>query len=512
MTEQMAIEARGLSKRYGRSMAVSDVSFQVPRGQITGFLGPNGAGKTNILEAISFLTPGRGLRRATLEDVANTAGDGSWAVAAEADGAFGRVRLGTGIDAPSPEAARARRSRIDRDPVSSATAFADHPWFGKFTELPPHLSPAAVITFGEKVRGDARETLEYFQAQGVELKVISGDSPHTVAAVAREIGWDHPGAGYDARNLPDNIEDMAEVMEQYSVFGRVSPDQKEQMVKALQHRDHVVAMTGDGVNDALAVKTADLGIAMGDAAAATKAVSRMVLLDSKFSRLPHVLAEGRKVIANMERLAHLFLAKTTYAFLFVLVFSLLAWQYPALPRQMSTADFLFIGIASFILALMPNPRRYVPGFLSRALKFAVPSGIVLVAALWGINWYARVWAGDFSGVLPLDADNPGAPLVMEQLQTATFITLTLTGLWLLNVVSRPLNWQKLGMLAALHIVFVLVLVVPASLWYHNFIVPPPPIIVAAVGIAALGALGIEIVYRIHDARMGLAPVDPRPQG
>ena len=115
--------------------------------------------------------------------------------------------------------------------------------------------------------------LEYFQQQGVELKVISGDSSHTVAAVARQIGWDHPDSGYDARNLPDNIEDMAAVMDTHSVFGRVSPDQKEQMVKALQHRDHVVAMTGDGVNDALAVKSADLGIAMGDAAAATKAVS-----------------------------------------------------------------------------------------------------------------------------------------------------------------------------------------------------------------------------------------------
>jgi cation-transporting ATPase E len=311
--------------------------------------------------------------------------------------------------------------------------------------------------------------------------------------------------------LPDTIEEMAEVMEQYSVFGRVSPDQKEQMVKALQHRDHVVAMTGDGVNDALAVKTADLGIAMGDAAAATKAVSRMVLLDSKFSRLPHVLSEGRKVIANMERLAHLFLAKTAYAFLFVLLFSLLAWQYPALPRQMSTADFLFIGLASFILALMPNPRRYVPGFLSRALKFAIPSGIVLVAALWGINWYARVWAGDFSGALPLAADAPNAPLVMEQLQTATFITLTLTGLWLLNVVSRPLNWQKLGMLVLLHVAFLLVLIVPVSQWYHKFILPPSPIIIAAVGIAALGAVGIEIIYRIHDARLGLATEDPRPE-
>lgn len=134
----------------------------------------------------------------------------------------------------------------------------------------------------------------------------------------------------------------------------------------------------------------------------------------------------------------------------------------------------------------------------------MPTGIVLVAALWGINWYARVWAGDFSGTFPAAADDPGAAFVMEQLQTATFITLTLTGLWLLNVVSRPLNWQKAGMLVLLHVAFVLVLVVPVSQWYHQFILPPMPILLAAVGIAALGALGIEIVYRIHDARVGSA--------
>src|SRR5699024_2402448 len=176
----------------------------------------------------------------------------------------------------------------------SRSASTTHPWFGEHAVLPGDLYPAAVLTFEEKVRDDARDTLDYFQQQGVELKVISGDSPHTVAAVARQIGWEHPDSGYDARNLPETMDELADVMQQHSVFGRVSPDQKDHMVKALQHREHVVAMTGDGVNDALAVKSADLGIAMGDAAAATKAVSRMVLLDSKFSRLPYVVAEGRK--------------------------------------------------------------------------------------------------------------------------------------------------------------------------------------------------------------------------
>ncbi|WGH82936.1 HAD-IC family P-type ATPase [Auritidibacter ignavus] len=404
-------------------------------------------------------------------------------------------------------------------------ATTDHPWFGETAILPERLEPELVLTFGENVRADAAETLNFFRDQGVELKVISGDSPHTVAAVARAVGWHHDtrppqpphSFAFDAGNLPEDETELAEVMENYSVFGRVSPDQKKRMVEALRANGHTVAMTGDGINDALALKSADLGIAMGNAAPAAKAVSRMVLLDSKFSRLPSVLAEGRKVIANVERLAHLFLAKTAYAFGFVLIFSLLFWQYPLLPRQASTADALFIGIASFLLALMPNPRRYVPGFLHRALRFAIPSGVVIVLALLAINVVGRLYAGTFAGELPffddpLDAlGSPtswngyveaehhlaGTALTMEQLQTATLITLVVTGLWLLNVISRPLNWQKIGILALMYAGLVLVVTVPISQWYHQFILPPTPVLLASIGIGVAGSLGLELVYRVH---------------
>ncbi|WP_311200791.1 HAD-IC family P-type ATPase [Micrococcus terreus] len=371
-------------------------------------------------------------------------------------------------------------------------------WFGAGEDLPSALVPEVVLTFRENVRDDAHETLEFFREQGVALKVISGDNPRTVAAVAREVGVELVGDGYDARRLPEDPEELAQVLEDHSVFGRVSPDQKQSMVKALQSRGHVVAMTGDGINDALALKTADLGIAMGNGAPATKAVSRMVLLDGKFSRLPSVLAEGRKVIANMERLAHMFLTKTSYAVLFGVVFSLLAWQFPLLPRQASTVDFLMIGLPTFFLALMPNPRRYVPGFLGRALTFAIPSGVVILLGMLAVNAYARWFVED------------PATVSVQQIQTSSVMTLTLMGLWVLNLISRPLNRWKVLLIAAMYVLLFLVLTVPISQLFHQFELPPLDLGLAAVAIGAVACLLLEGIHRWHHARLSLAPEDPRP--
>jgi cation-transporting ATPase E len=189
-------------------------------------------------------------------------------------------------------------------------------------KLPAELRPAVVVTFREQVREDAAQTLQYFRAQGVGVRVISGDNPRTVAAIAREVGLD-VAEGYDARTLPTDRNELADVLESHHVFGRVTPEQKKDMVLALQSRGHTVAMTGDGVNDALAIKTADMGIAMNSGAAATKAVARIVLLDGRFSHLPDVVAEGRQVIANIERVSMLFLTKTVYATGLALLFGLL---------------------------------------------------------------------------------------------------------------------------------------------------------------------------------------------
>ncbi|MCR8676517.1 HAD-IC family P-type ATPase, partial [Micrococcus sp. HG099] len=348
--------------------------------------------------------------------------------------------------------------------------------------LPAGRVPAAVVTFRENVRPDAAETLGYFHAQGVRTVVISGDSPRTVAAVAREVGMDVAGHARDGRTLPEDPDALADVMAEHHVFGRVSPDQKKAMVEALQSRGHVVAMTGDGVNDALALKTADLGIAMGNAAPATKAVSRMVLLDGRFDRLPAVLGEGRQVIANMERLAHIYLTKTTYALLFGVVFSLLAWQFPLLPRQASTVDFIMIGLPTFFLALLPNPRRYVPGFLGRALRFAIPSGVVILLSMVALQVYVR-----------LAADH----VDLAQQQTAFMITLTLVGLWVLSVMSRPLTRRVVLLVLAMYAVLAAVVLVPASRWYHQMEVPPADVLVAALVIAAVGCVLIEVIHQVH---------------
>ena len=250
--------------------------------------------------------------------------------------------------------------------------------------LPHGISPVGLVVLSERVRSDAPETLKYFREQGVEIKVISGDNPATVATIAARAGV--PGAEHavDSRDLPEGDE-LAELMETTSVFGRVNPDQKHAMVEALQSRGHTVAMTGDGVNDVLALKKADLGIAMGTGTAAAQAVAQLVLVDSRFATLPGVVAEGRRVTANIERVAHLFTNKTVWAALIALAVAAGPRPYPILPRHLTLIDALVIGIPGFFLALAPNPRRYIPGFVRRVGRFVLPTGtlaaIMVVAFL-----------------------------------------------------------------------------------------------------------------------------------
>src|SRR5580693_2776397 len=179
--------------------------------------------------------------------------------------------------------------------------------------LPHGVRAAAFVLLAERLRSDAAQTIAYFTAQGVALKVISGDSPLTVSAVAAQAGMPHADRPADARDLPEDPSALGRLLEERSVFGRVTPQQKQAMVTALQARGHTVAMTGDGVNDVLALKLADIGIAMGSGAPATKAVAELVLLDNRFASLPGVVAEGRRVTANIERVANLFITKTVWA-------------------------------------------------------------------------------------------------------------------------------------------------------------------------------------------------------
>lgn len=310
--------------------------------------------------------------------------------------------------------------------------------------LPSPLVPVVVLTFREQVRSDAAQTLEYFRQQGVGIRIISGDNPRTVAAIARELGLD-AGDGFDARFLPEDESELADALEQHVVFGRVTPEQKKGIVTALQSRGHTVAMTGDGVNDALAIKTADIGIAMNSGSPATKAVARLVLLDGQFSNLPDVVAEGRQVIANIERVSMLFLNKTVYATALAIIFGVLILEFPFLPRQLSITDGLTIGIPAFFLALMPNTQRYVPGFLRRSLSFAIPSGLIVAL---GITWYTLV--------------AKGMEVSQDQLRTGATIILAIVGIWILAVLSRPLNRFKVLVVGAMFIALTVVFTVPLA--------------------------------------------------
>ena len=243
-------------------------------------------------------------------------------------------------------------------------------------------------------------------------------------------------------NLPDDPEALATVLEDHSVFGRVSPQQKRAIVGALQRRQHVVAMTGDGVNDALALKDADIGIAMGSGAPATRAVAQVVLLDGRFASMPSVVAEGRRVIANVERVANLFVTKTVYAMILAVVIGVARWPYPFLPRHLTIVSSLTIGIPAFFLALAPNPRRYVPGFVRRVVLFAGPAGAVAAASTFVSYAIARHY--DASDIA----------------KTAATITLLIVGLWVLNLLARPITPGRALLFGAMVGAFAVILGVP----------------------------------------------------
>ncbi|MFK4728825.1 HAD-IC family P-type ATPase [Agromyces mediolanus] len=352
--------------------------------------------------------------------------------------------------------------------------------------LPGGLRPVALLTFREVVRDDAASTLRYFAKEGVAVRVISGDSPLTVAAVAREVGLD-AGEGFDARELPSDPAELGRVLDEHRVFGRVTPVQKRAMVHALKERGHTVAMTGDGVNDALAIKDADMGIAMESGSAATKAVARIVLLDNRFSHLPGVVAEGRRVIANIERVSMLFLSKTSYAITMSVLFGILLWAFPLLPRQLSITDGLTIGIPAFLLALLPNSRRYVPGFLRRSLSFAIPAGLVVAAAITVVSGLARATG---------DAE--------DAVRTASMVTLALIGLWILGVLSRPFTWIKAGVVLAMVAGLALVLVVPIAQQFLELSMPGHETLVAMAWTVPAAWVLIESIGFWHRRRFGAA--------
>jgi cation-transporting ATPase E len=356
----------------------------------------------------------------------------------------------------------------------------------------PRNQPTAVVALEERIRDDAVETLAYFHRQGVAIKVLSGDDPRTVGAVAARVGIPHADTPLDARELPgagagagtddDDPEAwgrLADSLESAAVFGRVAPHQKRAMVRALQARGHTVAMTGDGVNDVLALKEADLGVAMGSGSPASRAIAAVVLLDSAFASLPRVLSEGRRVIANVERVANLFLTKTVYATLLALAVGVAQVPFPFLPRHLTIISSLTIGVPAFFLALAPNDQRYRPGFVGRVLRFAVPAGAVAATATLAAYALAR----DTAGVSQTEA------------RTIATITLFLVALWVLVILARPTSPWQAGLVAAMAAAFVVVLSVPGLREFFDLEIPSRLLLLSTIGIAAMGGVALELGWQ-----------------
>ncbi|MEA2703050.1 MAG: cation-transporting P-type ATPase [Actinomycetota bacterium] len=383
-------------------------------------------------------------------------------------------------DAPQDDPVSARASELAAD--GSRTLLVARTAAGGALAgdgLPQGLEPVAFVVLHETLRPDAAETLRYFAEQDVEVKVLSGDNPRTVGAVARRVGV--PGADdpVDARRLPEDPAQLGAALEDNDVFGRVVPEQKRSMVLALQSRGHTVAMTGDGVNDVLALKSADIGVAMGSGAAATRSVAQLVLLDNQISVMPRVVAEGRRVIANVERVAVLFLTKNVSSLLLSIAIAVARWPYPFLPRQVTLVSSLAIGIPGFFLALGPNSRRFRPGFVRRVLGFAGPAGVVTAAAVMIAYALARA-----------EEAAPG------QARTAATIVFLMTSLWVLAIQARPLLTWKIALVGAMAGLSLLAFVVPGGREFFELRLPSVLTIASSVVLGAAAAALIEVLTRI----------------
>jgi cation-transporting ATPase E len=345
----------------------------------------------------------------------------------------------------------------------------------------------ALVVLEQRLRPDAADTLAYFADQDVAAKVISGDNAVSVGAVAGKLGL--PGAEntVDARKLPDDREEMAQVLDGNAVFGRVTPQQKRDMVAALQSHGHTVAMTGDGVNDVLALKDADIGVSMGSGSEATRAVAQIVLLNNSFATLPSVVAEGRRVIGNITRVATLFLTKTVYSVLLAILVVCTQVEYPFLPRHLTLLSTLTIGVPAFFLALAPNKERAKPHFVRRVMRYAIPGGVIAAAATFTTYLLAR---HHYTGPDALNAETSAATL-----------TLFLVSMWVLAIIARPYTWWRIALVAAMGGTFLLVLVVP---WLQEFFalkLVGATMPWAAVAVAAAGAALLEAAWRWVDRKV-----------
>ncbi len=309
-----------------------------------------------------------------------------------------------------------------------------------------NLVPAALVVFSERLRAEAASTIAFLMAQGILVVVLSGDAPGTVAAIASKVGIAIDGEPCDASELAAGDASMASALRSANIFGRVRPDQKVEAVRALQAQGHVVAMIGDGVNDVQALKQSDLGIAMGSGSQSSRSVARMVLLDDSFAAVPHVLAEGRRVVANIERVANLFVTKTVYAALLAVAVVALGIPYPFFPRHLTIVSTLTIGVPGFFLALAKSAPRATPGFAAKVLAFTVPVGTITAAATLSVYELARM----------------SSTMTGNQQRTVAMLELCIVALVVLLLVARPLNSARVTLMASMTVGLGVTLVLPWS--------------------------------------------------
>jgi cation-transporting ATPase E len=364
-------------------------------------------------------------------------------------------------------------------------------------DAPGHVAPAALVVLEQRIRPDAHDTLEYFASQQVSIKVISGDNAVSVSAVAASLGLH--GECMDARNLPEATDELAETLESHTTFGRVRPDQKRAMVHALQSHGHTVAMTGDGVNDVLALKDADIGVAMGSGSSASRAVAQIVLLDNKFATLPYVVGEGRRVIGNIERVSNLFLTKTVYSVLLAVfvgvaglaskLFGTDPLLFPFQPIHVTIAAWFTIGIPAFILSLAPNNERAHTGFVRRVMTAALPSGLVVGIAT-------------FTSYLVAYQGREATPVEQTQASTAALITLLVAAVWVLAVVARPYQWWRVALVVVSGLAYVVIFSIPLAQEAFMLDISNAKVTMTALAIGAVAALGIEVIWWVQGAVLG----------
>jgi len=344
--------------------------------------------------------------------------------------------------------------------------------------LPAGLVPTALVILDQRLRAEAPGAIAYFAQQDVGIKVISGDNAAAVGAIAAEAGVPNGRDAVDARTLdPDSAHFDAEVRAR-TAFGRVTPTQKRAMVHALQGDGRVVAMTGDGVNDVLALKDADVGVAMGSGSPAARAVSRIVLLDNSFATLPHVVAEGRRVIGNIERVATLFLTKTLYSILLALLVAVTAVPFPFLPRHVTLIAWFTIGIPAFFLALAPNTARAQDGFVRRVLDAAVPGGIGAALASYGAYLTARAVLGTGHDTAKLTS-------------STAFLALVIVAFFVLITVARPFRPWKIALVGAMIGGMLVVILTPLGSRIFDVDLHDPRAVLIA---CAFGAAGIGVRF------------------